>query len=52
MAMFFDQRGALIEYLCDSSIDLVITNDNSDSSLKVELILINLGFGTALADDL
>ena len=52
MAMFFDQRGAFIEYLCDGSMDLVITDGYSDSSLKVELLLINLGFGTALADDL
>jgi len=52
MAMFFDQRGALIEYLCDGSMNLIITYGNSDSSLAVELLKINLGFCTALTDDL
>lgn len=50
--MFLDQRGTLIEYLCDGSIDLIIIDSDADSCLVVKLLLIDFGFTTALADNL
>ena len=50
--MLLDQSGALIEYLCDGSNDLVITDGDAYSSLLIKLLLINLCFGTAFADNL
>ena len=52
MAMLLDQGCALIKYLSNCGIDLVITDCDAYSCLNIELLYIYLCLGTILADNL